>query len=123
MKLTPVLIVDEIERSLPFWQEKLGFERTVSVPDKGPLDFAILERRGAEVMLQTRVSLRQDMPALVSENSSGAFLFLEVDDFEDILRRIEGCEIIVPERVTFYGMREIGVREPGGHCIVFAIRT
>ncbi|MGH9667482.1 MAG: VOC family protein [Bryobacteraceae bacterium] len=124
MKLTPVLMLDAIEPSLPFWQERLGFEKTVQVPDNSPLDFAILERSGVEVMLQTRESLRKDMPALVPDHAgTGAFLFVEVDDFDDIRLRIEGCEIVVPERVTFYGMREIGVREPGGHCVVFAIRT
>jgi len=28
----------------------------------------------------------------------------------------------MPERMTFYGMREIGVREPGGHIAIFAAR-
>jgi hypothetical protein len=27
------------------------------------------------------------------------------------------------ERTTFYGMREIGVFEPGGHTVVFAARA
>jgi len=27
------------------------------------------------------------------------------------------------ERTTFYGMREIGVYEPGGHVVVFAARS
>jgi hypothetical protein len=31
-KSTPVLIVDAIEPSLPFWQERLGLERPVEVP-------------------------------------------------------------------------------------------
>lgn len=31
-----------------------------------------------------------------------------------------GAEIVLPRRTTFYGMKEIGVREPGGHCIIFA---
>ncbi len=49
-------------------------------------------------------------------------LFIEVDDFSDIRKRVDGVEIVVPERVTFYGMREIGVREPGGHLLVFAAK-
>jgi len=32
-KSTPVLIVEAIEPSLPFWQERLGFLRPVEVPD------------------------------------------------------------------------------------------
>ena len=38
-------------------------------------------------------------------------------------RRLDGYPIVMPERVTFYGMREIGVSEPNGHTVVFAART
>ncbi|MGO9095983.1 MAG: hypothetical protein ACLQGV_12240 [Bryobacteraceae bacterium] len=29
--------------------------------------------------------------------------------------RLEGCLVALAERVTYYGMCEIGVHEPGGH--------
>jgi len=29
----------------------------------------------------------------------------------------------MPERVTFYGMREIGVSEPNGHTVIFAAKA
>jgi len=41
----------------------------------------------------------------------------------DILKRVAGCEIALPERTTFYGMREIVVREPGGHLVCFAAKV
>jgi len=50
-------------------------------------------------------------------------LFIEVDDFEDVLERLKGYPITMEERTTFYGTREIGVNEPGGHAVVFAKHT
>ena len=50
-------------------------------------------------------------------------LFIEVEDFADILKRLEGYPIALSERTTFYGMREIGVHEPDGHIVIFAART
>ncbi|MEO7144415.1 MAG: VOC family protein [Bryobacteraceae bacterium] len=124
MKLTPVLFVDQIEPSLPFWVDRLGFEKTVEVPDGDRLGFVILAREGVEAMLQTWESLRKDTPSLVpAGRTTGASLFIEVDDFNDALHRVAGCNIVVPERATFYGMREIGVREPGGRMVVLAART
>ncbi|MCX6623499.1 MAG: VOC family protein, partial [Acidobacteria bacterium] len=121
IKITAVLLVEAIEESLPFWVDRLGFEMTVEVPDGDRLGFVILVRDGAEVMLQTWESARKDAPSLVPEvKTTGASLFIEVPDFEDILRRVAGADIILPERTTFYGMREIGVREPGGHVLIFA---
>jgi hypothetical protein len=46
-----------------------------------------------------------------------------VSDFEDVKRRLDGYPVVMQERVTFYGMREIGVAEPNGHTVVFAAKT
>jgi uncharacterized glyoxalase superfamily protein PhnB len=124
MKITAVLFVEEIEPSLPFWVDRLGFTNLGQVPEGDKIGFVMLAKDGAEVMLQTWASLRKDAPALVpAERTTGASLYLEVADFEDIKRRLEGAEVILPERTTLYGMREIGVREPGGHTLLFACKA
>lgn len=124
MKITSVLLVDEIEKSLPFWVDRLGFEKTVEVPEGDRLGFVILVRDGAELMLQTVDSVRKDAPQLVAKIANGAAsLFIEVEDFADVLRRLKDYPIALPERTTFYGMREIGVFEPGGHSVTFAARA
>lgn len=121
MKLTPVLLVDSIEKSLPFWVERLSFEKTAEVPEGGALGFVMLAKDGVELMLQTWASVEKDVPSLLHRGSTdSAGMFLVVDDFEDVKRRLQGYPIAVPERTTFYGMREIGVRDPGGHFVVFA---
>jgi len=124
MKITAVLIVDAIEKSLPFWIDRMGFTKTVEVPEEGRLGFAILVRDGAELMLQTVESVRKDAPQFAPKSqSNNVALFIEVDDFAGTLKRLEGYPIALPERTTFYGMREIGVFEPSGHTVVFAARA
>jgi uncharacterized glyoxalase superfamily protein PhnB len=124
MKITPVLIVDEIERSLPFWADRMGFEKIVEVPEGDKLGFIILTKDGAELMLQTTASVQKDTPQFVPANGvSQAALFIEVTDFEDILKCLNGYPVAMPERIAFYGMREIGVREPNGNVVVFAARV
>ena len=124
MKITPVLMVEEIEKSLPFWIGRMGFTKTVDVPEGDRLGFAILVRDGAELMLQTIESIRKDSPQFVPQGRSYSVgLFIEVEDFPDVLKRLEGYPTALPERMTFYGMREIGVHEPSGHIVVFAART
>ncbi len=118
-KLTPVLFVEKIEPCLPFWVERLGFQKTAEVPEGEALGFVILVRDGVEVMLQTRASVAKDVPALAAEPSR-SFLYVEVADLADVQRRLEGADIVVPERKTFYGATEIGVRDPAGNVITFA---
>ena len=124
MKITPVLIVEEIEKSLGFWVERMGYTKTVDVPEGEKLGFVILVNSGAELMLQTLTSVRKDEPKFAPDgiNTKGTVLFIEVDDFADARKRLEGYPIVMPERLTFYGMREIGVSEPNGHTVIFAAK-
>src|SRR5438105_3742541 len=62
-KLTPNLIVDDIEACLPFWTS-LGFTKTVEVPDGDRLGFVILVNAPVELMLQTRASVAKDVAPL-----------------------------------------------------------
>lgn len=120
-KLTPVLCVDSIEECLSFWQ-RMGFTTTMSLPHEDRLGFAILDGSGIELMLQSRASVAADAPALARGPfaSDGVILFLEVADLAPVLAATRREEIVVPERTTFYGMREIGLRAPGGFLVVFA---
>ena len=129
MKLTPVLIVDSIEKGMTFWVDRMGFQKTIDVPEGDHLGFVILVRDGAELMMQTVTSVQKDQPKFVPPgkgNTVGLFstvgLFIEVDDFEEVKTRLDGYPITMPERQTFYGMVEIGVIEPGGNTVVFAAR-
>jgi hypothetical protein len=124
MKITPVLVVEEIESCLPFWVDRMGFQNVAQVPEGDGIGFAILERNGAELMLQSVASVRKDEPAFAPAGASRvASLFIEVEDFADTVARLEGYPIAMPDRTTFYGMREIGVFEPGGNIVIFAIRV
>jgi uncharacterized glyoxalase superfamily protein PhnB len=120
-KSTPVLIVDAIEPSLPFWQERLGFERPVEVPDADRLGFVILTNGVVEVMYQTSALLARDSDAhSAAFHNDKTFLFIEVGDIDALAAALQGFEIIMPRRETFYGSTEIGYREPGGHYVTFA---
>jgi hypothetical protein len=43
-----------------------------------------------------------------------------VDDLNVIKAAVTDAEVYMPERTTFYGSREIGVKDPTGHFIIFA---
>jgi len=123
MKITAVLFVDAIEPCLKFWVDAIGFTKTVEVPDGDRLGFVILNRDGAEVMLQTHRSVQADVgDAAAYALGSKSSLFVEVEDFDDVVRRTAGFPVIMPIRDTFYGMREILLQEPGGHYVCFAAR-
>ncbi len=122
-KLTPVLIVDAIEPVLPFWVERLGFTVVAEVPHHDALGFVILVRDEVELMYQTRASVAEDAPAVLPTGEptrDATSLFFEVADLEAVASAVAGLDLVVPRRRTFYGMDELGVREPGGRVVMFA---
>ena len=72
-------------------------------------------------MLQSDASVRADFGhADGPVDGRSAALFVEVADLDAIERALDGYPITMARRTTFYGMHEIGVREPGGHFVIFA---
>jgi hypothetical protein len=124
MKITPVFVVSEIEPCLPFWVDRMGFENLGQVPEGERIGFVILARNGVELMIQSAPSVRRDEPVFAPGSESRvATIYIEVDDFADTLRRLEGYPLAMKERATFYGMREVGVFEPGGNIVVFSVKA
>lgn len=121
LSATPILVVDRIEPLLPYWVERFGYTKIAEVRHGEALGFAILDRDGHQLMLQTRDSIADDAPFMLPLLGPNAVVqFLEVDDLDDVLRRLDGIEVVVPERTTFYGMREVFVRDAAGFVTGFA---
>lgn len=117
--LASVLLVDRIEPCLAFWADRLGFEVTLRVEGEECLDFALLRKDGAEIVLRTRDSFEASTQGLldIDFGRSGELIFLEVSDFDAVLDRLEGADVVIPERESPFGSREIFVREPSGRIV------
>lgn len=123
-KITTVLAVETVQPSLEFWQDRLGFECTVTVPHEDTLGFAILTKGTTEIMLQSVASILADLGSSSGKvDGRSAALFIEVSDLAAVEEAMSGYPVEMARRTTFYGMHEIGVREPGGHFVIFAQRA
>lgn len=122
-RITTVLVVNAVEPSLAFWEGRLGFTKVAEVPHGDVLGFAMLVKDGVELMLQSEASVRDDLPAGALDAGvpgTAAALFIEVNDLAAVEAALGDWPIAMPRRTTFYGMHEVGVREPGGHVVTFA---
>jgi uncharacterized glyoxalase superfamily protein PhnB len=45
---------------------------------------------------------------------------VEVDNLDETISAIQGTEVVMPVRNTFYGSKEIGIKDPAGHYVTFA---
>ena len=121
-RITPVLLVKDIEPLIPFWVDRLGFAKTIEVPDGTKLGFVTFQKGTVEVMYQTYSSVQKDAPKEVSATAGKGptYLYTEVEDLDAMLAAMKDVKMVMPVRSAFYGMREFSVQDPGGHFITFA---
>jgi uncharacterized glyoxalase superfamily protein PhnB len=121
-RLTTVLLVKDIEPIIPFWVDRLGFTKTIEVPDGNKLGFVAFQKGTAEVMYQTYASVEKDAPKEVAATAGKgpSYLYMEVDNLDAVLAAMKDVKLVMPVRTAFYGMREFSVQDPGGHFITFA---
>lgn len=117
--VTPILYVEAIEPCLPFW-ERLGWTRDTEVPEGDRLGFVILKHGDVQLMVQTRASVQNDVPAVADTPMRGTLLFVVVEDLASVEAALGDVEIVHPRRTTFYGATEVIVREPCGNIVTFA---
>jgi len=111
-KLTTVVVVDDIEDCLPEW-EALGHQVSVRVPETGRLGFVILAGKACELMLQTRASLKEDLPE-IAKRKPGHLLYGETPSLTRAKKALPKARVIVDERTTFYGAKETWLELEGG---------
>jgi catechol 2,3-dioxygenase-like lactoylglutathione lyase family enzyme len=115
-----VLFVARVEATRDFFK-RLGFAVSVEIPDGGSVGFAMLERDGVQVMVET-LDNGHEPPALrnVTKASRHAAVFVEVDDLDAVIAALDGEKILVERHKTFYNSDELTYQEPGGHLVTFA---
>lgn len=120
--VTPNLIVRDIDASMRFYRDVLGFTVTTTVPDQAPFVFVWLERDGVPVFLNDAATVEEDLPGAGSRPPGGtATLFFSLTDVDAYHARIAPhARVVMPLKTQFYGMREFAVEDPDGHLITFA---
>ncbi len=132
-KITANLIVEDVCRTLDFYEQILGFELVMGVPEDSqavvtardadtPLAFAMVKHGQVELMLQSRHSAAKEWPAMESGSAAGGVaLYLEVADARQLHGQLKGRAALVKDlHTTFYGMDEFYIRDCNGYLLGFA---
>ena len=109
----PVLEVRDVNQSLTFYCDKLGF-RSLGTWGDGP-DFAIVGRGKVTIALDRS----PDERAIPANQYWTAYIY--VDDADALCEEFRGWSVEIardPEDM-FYGSRDFDVRDPDGHLLAF----
>ena len=103
--------VTDMEASLEFYRDTLGFEVTFTWED--PITYAVIKRGNISINL----TLRDDMP---EEYRPLAALYIYVHDVDALWADFtgKGAKVLNPIGNREYGMRDFDLEDPNGYRIV-----
>jgi catechol 2,3-dioxygenase-like lactoylglutathione lyase family enzyme len=124
-RLVPELICSDIERSLRFYTDVLGFSVLYSRPEER---FAYLDLDGAQVMIEQSIGRRFLAGELEHPYGRGINLQIEVSAVEPLYAVVQtsGAPIYLPLEDTWYrredvllGSHQFIVQDPDGYLLRF----
>jgi len=120
--LIPMLNVRDIQASLDFYQNELGFQRVSSDRQLSDWRWARVACGSCDFMLmQTNAELRLPRGCNAKINTGWpAQLYFLLDDVEALHRRLSarGCEVSAL-RQSEHGLMEFSMQDPDGHMLGF----
>ena len=121
--VTVNMMVKNVKETIAFYEEKLGFQKILSVPEgKEVLDFAILNKDKISIMLQEQNSLTQEYPTLKTKEIIPTFtLFITVDDVKVMYQNLKNKVKLAKElHQTFYGKDEFAIFDNNGNILTIS---
>ncbi len=125
-KLTPNLVVHDVQAAIHFYTTVLGFQQSITVPDAAPYVFGSVTAGNIEIFFNDQKAVAADYPPLAQDPLGGTMtMFLECEGIEEVLRAVEksGARIVMPLKTQFYGMREFAFMDPQGWTVTIAERV
>jgi catechol 2,3-dioxygenase-like lactoylglutathione lyase family enzyme len=117
--ISPFLIVSNVDRTIAFYCERLGFETTFQEPDRNPF-FAIIRRDGAQILLKSEVDVAP-LPNPKRHPSMRWDAFVYAPDPDALAAEFvdHGVAFSAPLAETHDGLRGFELTDPDGYVLFF----
>jgi uncharacterized glyoxalase superfamily protein PhnB len=114
--LAPLLFVRDIEASVAFYQDRLGFDLAATWKPNDHLAWCRLQRDGSALMLQQAEA--EDGPA--AGRGHGVSFYFNCDDVDLFYREVVDRGLMVkPPTTAHYGEKQLHLRDPDGYQLCF----
>ena len=126
LRLTPNLVVRDVEQSLRFYCDVLDFELDKHIPEQPPFVFASVRGGGVEIFLNEFKASIAEYPAFGKIPIGGTLtLYVAMQGVDEMYAKVcsDGSKIVMPIETKFYGVREFAVADPDGYVITLAERV
>ncbi len=115
------MLVENVERTVDYYQNILGFELVITLPDRSPFNWALVRREDVELLFQTPTSMGGLLPLQGQASRSALNVIIPVNEIEDLFERLQQVAAIVRGIHTAgNGSREFSIRDCNGYTLTFS---
>jgi len=120
--LIPNLMVKDVNKTLDFYTNVLGFELIQTVPEKGTFDWGFVKSGNVKLMIQKETSIKSEYKELKNYKNGGALTFyIQVENLQKWHEAIKDkTNVIKPMHKTFYGANEFAIIDINGFILTFS---
>jgi len=117
--ISPFFIVSDVDHTIAFYREKLGFETMFQEPDRNPF-FAIIRRDGAQLFLKSDESVTP-LPNPKRHPSMRWDAYVYAPDPDALAAEFvdHGAAFSAPLEDTHDGLRGFELTDPDGYVLFF----
>ena len=121
-KLAPVLMAEDVAAAVKFYEEALDFKRVVTVPDKAPFVFGMVENCGVEIQFVDPKSFADSSENFKDKKPGGTIaLYMDTCDIDALYEKVaKWVKIFKDMHKTPYGTREFYILDCNGYILGFA---
>ena len=119
--LAPNIFTNNIQETVALYT-LLGFEVTMSVPEKGDeLVWVMMANGGVSIMFQTYDSLAEELPEISRSNGGSLLLYITLKDIRGFFESVKDkVNLLKGLEKTFYGATEFSILDNNNYVITFA---
>ena len=117
--ISPFFIVSNVEQTIAFYHDQLGFETRWQQPDRNPWS-AIIGRDGAQIFIKSEKNL-PPLPNSKRHRHMRWDAFVYVEDPDGLAAEFagNGAAFSVPLKDTSDGLRGFEISDPDGYVLFF----
>jgi uncharacterized glyoxalase superfamily protein PhnB len=112
--VTPMLLVDDVDKAVAYYQEVFGAKLQYSLPKTLPYEWVSLLLDDVEIMFWQREAAQREYPGvpLSSEKPSNLIVYVYVKDIDALYERIKDkITVLMEPKDQSYGIREFTIRD------------
>ena len=111
-----VLAVSNMEQSIQFYQEQLGFQLTFAW--KEPIEYAVLKRGSISIHLSLTSKDQQFIP-------NNTLLYIFVHDIDAVYEELINKRVLIKSQLgeRDYAMKDFDIEDPDGYVLTFGQET